>query len=364
MLRVVFALLFGMAPVRVEAQPMEEAAGQLAGRISSLLPRRATVSLEFQSLSSLPAAEWSSFRSAFEAELRKTGVEIATTRPDAQVRVATSENVRGLLWVAEVITGDTRQVAMLPWKAPGPSGGKPRMRLEIQPMWQQPEPVLDLLLVDGDSGLLALSPGKVVSYRRAGDQWTATATAALLPARPLPRDPRGRLESVAGGFRVYVPGSTCIGTLAPALKLACAPGNETWRDEDLPVHWVTDRNVLEADGVRGAFFSSGAGWFASADGRVRDRAGEPIAEADGWGSDISSVKNPCGAGAAAVVASVAGNSLQAYELAGAPASEPLPLPGPVSALWPAETPERVTLVIRNSTTGNYEASRLAVACAE
>ena len=47
-----------------------------------------------------------------------------------------------------------------------------------------------------------------------------------------------------------------------------------------------------------------------------------------------------------------------------PASEPMALPGPITALWPAETPGQATLVVRNSKTGNYEASRLGVACAE
>jgi len=45
-------------------------------------------------------------------------------------------------------------------------------------------------------------------------------------------------------------------------------------------------------------------------------------------------------------------------------SEPISLPGPVTALWPAVEPAQATLVVRNSNTGNYEASRLAVACAE
>jgi hypothetical protein len=40
------------------------------------------------------------------------------------------------------------------------------------------------------------------------------------------------------------------------------------------------------------------------------------------------------------------------------------LTGPITALWPAETAGQATLVIRNSKTGNYEASRLGLACAE
>ena len=55
------------------------------------------------------------------------------------------------------------------------------------------------------------------------------------------------------------------------------------------------------------------------------------------------------------------DQMQAYEITGGQVravSEPLPLPGPVTALWPA------SVVLHNLRTGNYEASRLAMACAE
>ena len=47
-----------------------------------------------------------------------------------------------------------------------------------------------------------------------------------------------------------------------------------------------------------------------------------------------------------------------------PASDPLPLPGPVTALWPAETRSQATLVVHNLQTGEYEASRLGLACTQ
>jgi hypothetical protein len=61
------------------------------------------------------------------------------------------------------------------------------------------------------------------------------------------------------------------------------------------------------------------------------------------------------------------DQIQAYEMVdgqAVAASDLLFLPGPVTALWPSETPGQSTLVIRNSKTGNYEASRLGVACTE
>src|SRR5580704_15831819 len=100
MLRVAFALLFGT--VLGIGQPVTEAttesAAQLASHTSSLLPRRATVSLDLQNLSALPAVEWSNFRGLFEAELRKAGIEVAAgTSAEPRVRITLAENARGLL---------------------------------------------------------------------------------------------------------------------------------------------------------------------------------------------------------------------------------------------------------------------------
>ena len=173
-----------------------------------------------------------------------------------------------------------------------------------------------------------------------GGKWTPAGIAGVSWARPLPRDPRGRLENASGGFRVFVPGTSCNGTFQPDFKITCAPGNDTWplnpRDASIAVRWVTDRNVL-----------------------------------DGSSSELSSIENPCGSGWM-LLGAAAGDAedrdqVQAYEILDGQAitaSDPLVLPGPVTALWPSETAGQSTLVIRNSKTGNYEVSRLGVACAE
>jgi hypothetical protein len=328
-----------MSPL-VRAQPMAEAGTQLADLISSLLQRRATVSLEFQNLTALAPAESSSFRAALQQELRKTGVETATAAQPETLRVTISENVRGLLFIAAVSSGENRQVVMLPWSGPPAPERKPRVKFSMRPMLEQSEPVLDILLVDSASELLVLSPSKVSSYRMDGGKWTPAGVAGVSWARPLPRDPRGRLENVPGGFRVFVPGTSCSGTVQPDFRVTCAPGNDTWplnpRDPSIGVRWVTDRNVL-----------------------------------DGLASEQSTIENPCGAGWM-MLGSAAGDAedhdqIQAYEMVdgqAVAASDLLFLPGPVTALWPSETPGQSTVVIRNSKTGNYEASRLGVACAE
>src|ERR1017187_666858 len=377
MLRVALALLFGtlMMPL-AQAQSMAEAAAQLAARISSLLQSHTTVSLEFQNLTALPPVESSNFRAALQEELRKVGVETAAAgQPETRLRVAISENVRGVLFVAVVTAGENRQVAMLPWNRPPPAEAKSRVKITMQPMLEQPEAILDMLLVDSGSELLVLSSSKVSSYKLAGGKWTPAGIAGVSWARALPRSERGRLQNGPAGFRVFVPGTSCNGTLQPEFKITCAPGNDTWflnpRDSSLAVRWVTDRNVLESDNFRATFYGAAAGWFATSEDRILSPTGDLLAGSDGWGSQISSVENPCGSGWM-LLGSAAGDAqdrdqIQAYEVVDrqtVAASDAIALPGPVTALWPAETPGQSTLVIRNAKTGNYEASRLGVACAE
>jgi hypothetical protein len=360
MLRVAFALSFGLAMATAQpvTESIPEAAAQLASRTSSLLPRRATVSLEMQNLSALPARDWSNLRSLFEAELRKTGVEIAAVASaEPRVRITLAESARGLLFTAEITSGDnrsgdSRQIAMLPWSPPPSPEEKPRITLTKKFLWAQPEAILDVLLLDSNMQMLVLSASKVSSFRLSGDSWAPSASASLVLPRPIPRDPRGRIERTPDGFRAYLPGATCTGSLQPELKISCTPGNETWADTQL--RWITDRNLLESDAAKAPFYTTAHGLFGGG---------------EGWGSDIAPIDDAC-SGGTAVIATAAGadqENVRVFQAASGqaiPESDALPLPGPATALWPAETRGQVTLVVRNAQTGEYEASRLGLACSQ
>lgn len=377
MARVGFALLFWLTTLAsMEAQPMVEAAAPLAARISSLLPRPATVSLEFQVLTPLAMAESSRFRGALEDELRKAGLDLTgTTPPESHLRVAVTENARGFLFVAEVSGKDPRQVIMLPWGRPLPSDAKPALRLLLKPVWEQSEPVLDFMILNSDSQLLILSPTKVTNLSLANGKWAANGQAFLTLDRPVAQDPRGRLEFIGGAIRAFLPGTTCSGQFQPQLALTCSPGNEAWpinpQDPAPTVRWVSDTNELESGDVKSSFYNAAQGLFASSNENIQDRAGVTAPGTESWGNDLASTANPCGSGNVLIVSMAGDNQerdqVQVFEmLSGQPVvrSEALALPGPVTALWPAETPGQATLVVRNSKTGNYEASRLALACAE
>jgi hypothetical protein len=376
MTRVAFVLLFGWVSVAIgQAQSPVEAAAQMAARISSLLPRHPTVSLELQNLSSMTPGDLSTFGRALEEQLRRSGLAMTATQPEVRARITISENARGLLLVAEVLTGDNRTVIMQPWIAPPASETKPRIRILRRPVWDQAEPMLDLLLLNSESELLVLTPTAVSGFRMADGKWMPTGVAALSLARPSARDPRGRIEGAPGGFRVYLPGTTCSGTLQPTLTVACAPGNEPWpvnpRDPSFVARWVTDRNVLESPNFQNAFYAGANGWFSTTGHRIVDRAGNTLGVSEAWGTDFANIESSCVSNPTVLVSGSGDNpdrdQAQALEIASGratPVSESTALPGPITALWPAETAGQATLVVRNSKTGNYEASRLGVDCAE
>ena len=198
-----------------------------------------------------------------------------------------------------------------------------------------------MMVEDSGSEMLVLSTDHIASYRSAGDKWMLSATRSLALPRPMPRDPRGRLEPTPDGFRAFLPVATCAGTHDPEPKLTCAGGTASWSGS--AVRWVPDRNVLQSDA--------------------------PALSLDGWGSNTAVIADPCETGTA-VMADSANNdhdSVRVYQLANGqatPLSDAMALPGPVTALWPAESDREATVVVHNLQTGEYEASRLLVACAQ
>lgn len=343
--RAAFVLFFGSA-LLLESQPnvtMAQAAAELAARTSSQLPHRTAVSLDWQNLAALPANEWSSFRSRFEQELRKAGVEIAAaeraaTPPESRLRVTVSQAAHQLLFIAEVPNADNKRVVMLPWPATDIADTKPPLRIVLNPLLTSSQPILDVL--NDDSELIVLSISQVTRYRQSDGKWMPDATVSLTLPRPMPRDPRGRFQPAAGGFQAFLPIATCTGSWNPELKLSCAGGTANWPGTS-GTHWLADRNVLEGD--------------------------SPAPSFEGWGSDWANIGDPCGAGTITIADSANDNhdSVRAYVIGDGradPVSDPLPLTGPVTALWPAQSGREATLVVHNLQTGEYEASRLGLAC--
>src|ERR1700737_1918147 len=107
--RSLLALWVCLLPLSMRAQPIPEAAAQLASRISSLLPPPATVSVAF-----VNSEAWPDCSGALEEQLRKSGLPPASPA-DHSVKITVSLNLRGPLLVAEIDAGAARQEVLLPW---------------------------------------------------------------------------------------------------------------------------------------------------------------------------------------------------------------------------------------------------------
>jgi hypothetical protein len=263
--------------------------------------------------------------------------------------------------------------------------------LQSRLLWEQDEQILDLAL-NGDS-LDVLSPTAVAVYQRTGEGWQPRIKHAIVWGKPWPRDLRGRLQVGNGSTRVWLPGVACQdqGGILPA-GLECRASDEPWTVDSgralLLAHFAAGRNyfdgrVVTQSGVSknvSPFYSaaafddaSRAVWLlAMVDGSTElfDASLDPLGAAGGsWGSDVAAAGIRCG-GRSLVLASRPGDGRQPDALralalsdrAAAAIGEPLELPGPVTALWPA--PGGATAMVRNAATGRYQAYSVTVACGQ
>ena len=310
-----------------------------ARRLLARLPK-GPVAMTWQNLSTISADDADRVRQVVEAGIEQaTGAEF--------LRVTLSENPRGYLVVAESGRGG---VWMETWLKPAAKIEKPSYHLIRRLLWEQPAPILDIAL-DGER-LYVLEPMRVAGKG-------VKPTALTLP-RPMPRDPRGRIEVTGNeAVRIQLPGVRCVGPLS---KLPCVIARDPWI--------VAARNYFE--GARGRFYTAaelgGVLFQAETDGRTRvyflGSNGDALRVIEGWGSEIAAVESPCGVH---VLAALETDQLQAFQFVVGnikATTVPLVLDGPVTAVWPSENKDQVTVIVNNRTTGNYEASRVSVSCTQ
>jgi hypothetical protein len=337
------------------AAAMEDAVRDLAARISSRLAPEEAAHVTLHNLSSLSDVEAARVQAMIDRALRR---DVRNGTP-LEIVLTISENLKGYLLVAEIRRANERAVEMVPYhpdpaRAPAPSA----LTMEKKLLWEQAAPILDLA-VPADQ-MLVLDTTGVARYERRAGKWEradfvrASGTTA--------RDPRGRLETNGDSLKVELPGETCRGTWAPALALQCEAGGI----------FSAGRNTIEmADSP--PFFShaqiGGEHVFAEPDGRIHvyDAERKPAGAFDDWGSDFAVISSTCTDAAGIVATAPAGrestDSIALYHLVNRTpvrASDPVEFPGPVTALWPATN--GALAVVRNLSTGRYEAYSLTLDC--
>ena len=407
----------------------DEAAGELAAKIVARAAPQTALALVVRNASSLSDDDVSRIRRALRSELRGRRIHLTTSkRAGAEVQVTLSENVEGLVWIAEIRKGASTDVGMESVARPKPGSQQATEELlsvRKSRVFEQAEPMLDVVPLareaagaapPGPARILVLGAGAVSLFAkaapadkaRAGDgqeaAWQVKASAQIPRRLPWPRDLRGRLVAGAGNqFQAYLPGEVCSGNLEP-LSVECHEADDPWplgavASSALHAYFAPDRNYFDGrirldDGreVKAPpFFAAailpagneagkaGGGegnsmWLLTGlDGRAQVLSGGEASAANigGWGSELVGVTTGCRSGWQALTTGsgdfTGSDTVQAYEIIGhhaVIASLPVEFAGPVTALWPLANGSEALAISHNMKTGDYEAFRLSVTCNE
>ena len=319
-------------------QTLDDAIRTLAGKISAHLAPNETAHLTSRNLSTLGPGDANKIHAALERTLRKRVRNPAAV----EVVLTISENVRGYVLVAQ-IRQDVEMVAFRTEPAPA----RPKLMVEKKMMWEQEAPLLDVALIDDQ--ILVLDINGLTRYEH-------RAPAESVPiAASTTRDPRGRIELAGESLTVYVSGTACHGTWK-TLALTCGTGGDI----------SSGRDTLESSGwpLHYSYAQIGAETLlAQIDGRthIYDADRKPTGTFDDWGSDFIAA-----CAGTRILATGSGDResrdfVALYDLTNRTpvrVSDPVEFPGPVTALW--ESPARA--VVRNLSTGRYEAYSLTMDC--
>jgi hypothetical protein len=387
-IRVSSVLLFCLAA------PFANAAGKWDAQVAELsrkiivLNGISTASLEIKNASSLPADEFTTMRRALEDQLRTGGLQIRNSA-QTSIRVTLSENLRGLLWVAEVQQGAETKVAFVSIPKTDASGiTASALVLRRSLLIADPEQILDAATWQSREQrfLLELGPSHIGIFRANGPRWEL-ATSVSIPHTTYPRDLRGRLwMGRDGDWKAFLPGIQCSGSAQLQQPMTCHDSDDPWHLNDkYKAFYNSARNHFTGAMVPPVarsfpnFYTAsqprhgnGDFWvFSGTDGQHLSFDGSTtrvLAGTRDWGSDAASVKSGCGSGTQLLVSGAGDDSvndtIRAYEVGDHDAravSPPLAFDGTVTALWTTTEGDSAVAVIRTRT-GSYEAYSVSVAC--
>jgi hypothetical protein len=394
--------------------PAAELAEQVAGIVGP-----GQVRLTIRNQSTIPADEIPKIRLLLEEDLKAHGVLTSGAESANAIRVTFSENVRERLWVAEVIEGNERQVAMVRVEPEMMRQAQAGTGLTLRKQTVLTTRELVLAALETSGGLVVVEPEEIVIYGHATEGWQEQKRVAIGQRKPLTRDPRGVIvpSRDGDGFEAFVPGMVCNGSYARGLTagdwtVRCREGDDPWQlsvPPSLQTSATKQSENIEVTPLK-AFYNSTRDYFTGVlspslgadlppfytaaivprpagsgslaallvngiDGKVQlteTTVLKPVSGARDWGSDFAVLSTGCGAGAQ-VVASGSGealaDSLRAYDLPAQeaiPASAPLAMEGTVMAQWTAPDGKSVFAVVRKAgmpgATNEYEVDRVTSSC--
>jgi hypothetical protein len=307
------------------------------------------------------------------------GIQIAEAASGVPaIRVACSANLRERVCAADITKAGTVQTLFATGAiVPGAATDAPAAMLDTHHIFSQLAAMLDVALI-GDR-LIVLDPTALTLYQRSGNVWQKRRSQPIVTSRVWPRDLRGRLRIAGSSLDAYLPGVVCRATLE-SFNVSCADERQPW---PLPIDntgIAGGRNYFTTP--EGLTFYAAAPLGPEAGARsllVGDRARLMLVDdgrraldaAVGEADDVAGVTG-CD-GSAFVLLSSRGESndgrdvLRLVRLVDrrlVQAAPSLVMPGAVAALWPATAPvgATVTAIVRDVSSGRYDAIQIDVAC--
>lgn len=357
------------------------------------------IALNVVNKSSLTKKDSDEIGQRLQALLEAAGVR--TVKPEqaaATVEVSLSENLRSYVWVAEIRQGAGEVTVVMASSPRADTAAFDREALPVTirkiPVWVQEDRILDVAVLEEASApthIAVLDPEKVALYRWRDGKWQQEQALPVTHSRTWPRDMRGRLILRQDHlFDIYLPGVFCQSSTAPPLSLICRNSDDPWPLSNqfaLGGFFAANRNFFTgvlSPGIgkqtaTAKFYTAAALprvnytlWiFAGVDGGIHllDGITDQSARLN-WGSDLAGVRTSCGSGwqvLATRAGDNTGDSIRAYEFPDrdpVAVSQPIEFAGGITALWTEARGGSAMAVSKNAETGNYEAFRLALACAQ
>jgi hypothetical protein len=325
-------------PGAARSATLEDAAKELARKIATALPSQENLSCKIDNASTLKPEDVARISQLVTGEFQSEGVHVSTAGDAAvNVVITLSENWKELVWTAVIRKGDESRAVLLavprPAENQAASSAMPAT-IRSERFWEGPEHVLDVARISGTDGkpwLALLLRDKVVIQEPTGGLEIPFEPPAM-------RDPWGKLEPGPNGptIAISLPSRKCTVDVDARRLVECVP-----EEADLS-RTTASRDPLTIDLLP---------------------PGPPPP-----GKGLGLVTAPVCGGADQFLATSARDytqtdSLQVFE------SEPrgpvamsgeLDFPGPIVALHIALDAPRA--IVRNLTTGNYEAYRLYISC--
>jgi hypothetical protein len=329
---------FGL-PRLAAATTLEDSAKELAQKIAAALPVPENVSCEIRNQSSLKADETARVDQTLKAELQNRGVRISDSGSTVSVVVTLSENFKNLIWTAEIREGESlRLILMAPNETPENRDASSPLPVTIHrdKFWEGRDHILDALEVAGIGG----EPWVVLLLRDSLLVQQPSGRIEITFPPPASRNPVGKLGQGENGKTILflIPPRMCSTDQYMRRLIACLPmeGNEAAPASGIPF-------------------------------LIDSAPGGPMPP----GKEIGLAIGPICTGDEKLVLVTGGrdhtqtDSLQVFRMeSGGPVavSSELEFAGPILELHSAALGPRA--VVRNLTTGNYEAYRLSISCGQ